>query len=146
MVFKPMTTVSTQLLLEQWQTLHNSHENYEHYALIIKLVAITSALLVFTFSVSTFIALLLIATLWLQEGIWKTFQSRTADAIMAIEEKLALNESEQSSGSDQPYLLYKQWQANRPNTKTLVAEYIKNSLKPTVIYPYLPLILLFLIF
>ncbi len=141
-----MTTVSSQLLHEQWQTLHNSHESFEQYALIIKLVAITSTLLVFTFSVSTPIALLLIATLWLQEGIWKTFQSRTAGAIMAIEEKFALNESEQSNGLDQPYLLYKQWQANRPNTKAMITEYIQNSLKPTVIYPYLPLMLVLLIF
>jgi len=146
MVFKPMTTVSTQLLLEQWQTLHNSHEDYEKYALIIKLVAIASTLLIFTFSVITPVALLLIAALWLQEGIWKTFQSRTADAIIVIEDKLAISDSEQPNDSSQPYLLYKQWQANRPNTKALIAEYIKNSLKPTVIYPYLPLILLLLIF
>jgi len=141
-----MTTVSPQLLHEQWQTLHNSHESYEQYALIIKLLAITSTLLVFTFSVTTFIAVLLIATLWLQEGIWKTFQSRTADAIMTIEEKLALNESDPSNGSVQPYLLYKQWQANRPNSKMLITEYVQNSLKPTVIYPYLPLMLVLLIF
>jgi len=35
--------------------------------------------------------------LWLQQGIWKTFQSRATDAIIAIEDELALNESEQSS-------------------------------------------------
>ncbi len=140
MVLKPMTAITNQLLLKQWQTLHNSHEDYEKYALIIKLVAITSTFLIFTFSITTLVALLLIAALWLQEGIWKTFQSRTAGAIMAIEEKLALNETEQL------YLFYKQWTANRPNSKTLVTEYIKNSLKPTVIYPYLPLLLLIIIF
>jgi len=141
-----MSTVSTQLLHEQWQTLHNSHENYEQYALIIKLVAIASTLLVFSLSVATLAAVLLIAALWLQEGIWKTFQSRTANAIIAIEEKLVLNESEQSNGSEQPYLFYKEWQANRPNSKALISEYIINSLKPTVIYPYLPLIVLIMIF
>ncbi len=141
-----MTTVTNQLLLKQWQTLHNSHEDYEKYALIIKLVAIASTFLIFTFSITTLVELLLIAALWLQEGIWKTFQSRTADAIMAIEEKLALNETEQSNDPEQLYLFYKQWSANRPNSKMLVAEYIKNSLKPTVIYPYLPLILLIIIF
>ncbi len=140
MVLKPMTAITNQLLLKQWQTLHNSHEDYEKYALIIKLVAIASTFLIFTFSITTLVALLLIAALWLQEGIWKTFQSRTAGAIMAIEEKLALNETEQL------YLFYKQWTANRPNSKTLVTEYIKNSLKPTVIYPYLPLLLLIIIF
>jgi hypothetical protein len=146
MVFKPMPTKSIHLLVEQWKTLHNNHERYEQYALIIKLTAVASTLLVFTFSVNTLASLLLITTLWLQEGIWKTFQSRTVDAIIAIEDKLALNESEQLSETDQTYLLYTQWQANRPNVTMLITEYVNNSLKPTVIYPYLPLIILIIIF
>ena len=141
-----MTAVSKQLLIEQWQTLHNNHENYESYALIIKLVATAIALFAFTFSVATFVALLILATLWLQEGIWKTFQQRTANAIIAIEDKLALSESELSSESIKPYLVYKQWQANRPSTKALITEYVCNSLKPTVLYPYFPLMLVVLIF
>jgi len=146
MVSKPMTTVSTQLLLKQWQTLHNSHEDYEHYALIIKLVAVSATLCLYMFSLSMIVSLLLIAALWLQEGIWKTFQSRTADAIMVIEDKLAVTDDEKLDEAEQPYLLYKQWQANRPNTKALITEYVQNSLKPTVIYPYLPLMLVILIF
>jgi hypothetical protein len=145
MAIKPMTTVSKQLLLEQWQTLHNSHESYEQYALIIKLVAVTVTLLAFTFSLETLVALLLIAALWLQEGIWKTFQSRTSDAIMVIENKLALNDAKISE-SNTPYLLYTQWQVNRASAKALIAEYVINSLKPTVLYPYAPLMFALLIF
>lgn len=141
-----MTAVSNQLLVEQWQTLHNNHESYENYALIIKLVAVVITVFIFTFSITTFVALLLLATLWLQEGIWKTFQQRTASAIIAIEDKLNLNEAEQTSEAVKPYLLYQQWQENRPTTKALIAEYISNSLKPTVLYPYLPLLLVVLLF
>ena len=141
-----MTTVSKQLIVEQWQTLHNNHENYENYALIIKLVAIAITLFSFTFSVTSMVTLLLLATLCLQEGIWKTFQQRTANAIMAIEDKLALNEAEQTTETMKPYLVYKQWQENRPTTKVLIAEYVVNSLKPTVLYPYLPLMFVVLIF
>lgn len=141
-----MTTDSKQLLVEQWQTLHNNHETYENYALIIKLVATTITLFAFAFSVATFVTLLILATLWLQEGIWKTFQQRTANAIITIEDKLAQNEVEQKDESNEPYLLYKHWQVNRPNTKKLIAEYVSNSLKPTVMYPYLPLLLVVLIF
>lgn len=146
MVFKPMTPVSKHVLLEQWQTLHNSHEQYEQYALIIKLLAVIATLCIYISSLSILISLALIAVLWLQEGIWKTFQSRAADAIIGIEERLAISDSEQSNDSEQPFLLYKQWQANRPNAKALINEYIKNSLKPTVLYPYLPLLLLIVIF
>ncbi|PKI14721.1 hypothetical protein [Colwellia sp. 12G3] len=141
-----MTTVSKQLLVEQWQTLNDNHENYENYALIIKLVAITITLFAFTFSVTSMVTLLLLATLWLQEGIWKTFQQRTASAIIAIEDKLALNELEQTNESIKPYLFYKQWQVNRPSTKALIVEYVSNSLKPTVLYPYIPLMLIVIIF
>jgi hypothetical protein len=141
-----MTTVSKQLLVEQWRTLQNNHENYENYALIIKLVATAMALFAFIFSVTSMVTLLLLATLWLQEGIWKTYQQRTVNAIMAIEDKLALNEAEQTNESMKPYLVYKQWQENRPGTKALIAEYVSNSLKPTVLYPYFPLMLVVLIF
>jgi hypothetical protein len=141
-----MTTVSKQLLVEQWRTLQNNHENYENYALIIKLVATAIALFAFIFSVTSMVTLLLLATLWLQEGIWKTYQQRTVNAIMAIEDKLALNEAEQTNESMKPYLVYKQWQENRPGTKALIVEYVSNSLKPTVLYPYFPLMLVVLIF
>jgi hypothetical protein len=141
-----MTTVSKQLLVEQWRTLQNNHENYENYALIIKLVATAIALFAFIFSVTSMVTLLLLATLWLQEGIWKTYQQRTVNAIMAVEDKLALNEAEQTNESIKLYLVYKQWQENRPGTKALIAEYVRNSLKPTVLYPYFPLMLLVLIF
>ncbi len=40
------------------------------------------------------------------------------------------------------YLFYKEWQASRPSSKALVGEYLKNSLRPTVVYPYAPLMFL----
>ena len=145
-----MTTYSKQALVEQWQTLHNNHENYENYALIIKLVAILMTIFSFALSITTIVTLLLLAVLWLQEGIWKTFQKRTENAIIAIENMLDLNENDQTSKSTSdcatPYLVYKQWQANRSGTTALITEYVSNSLKPTVLYPYFPLILVVVIF
>lgn len=64
-----MTTVSKQLLEEQWRTLHNNHENDESYALIIKLVATAITLFALTFSIVSIVILLLLAILWFQEGI-----------------------------------------------------------------------------
>ncbi|KGJ91347.1 hypothetical protein [Colwellia psychrerythraea] len=141
-----MITDSKQLLVEQWHTLHNNHETYENYALIIKLVATIVTLIAFTFSVTTFVTLSILAILWLQEAIWKTFQQRTANAILTIEDKLALPEEEQIHESNKPYLVYKHWRENRPKTNELITEYLRSSIKPTVIYPYLPLMLLTLIF
>lgn len=145
MVLKPMNEVSKQFLVEQWKTLHNSHESYEQYALIIKLFAITLTLLTFAFSVSMLVTLFVLTTLWIQEGIWKTFQCRAASAIIAVEDKLALSEPEDTNDSTEPYLLYKQWQENRSSTAALVTEYVSNSLKPTVLYPYIPLMFIVII-
>ena len=141
-----MTTVSKQLIVEQWQTLHNNHENYESYALIIKLIATAITLFALTFSLASMVSLVLLATLWLQEGIWKTYQQRTVNAIIAIENKLALSKAEQTTESIEPYLVYSQWQENRPGIKALITEYVSNSLKPTVMYPYMPLMIVILIF
>lgn len=141
-----MNTDSNKLLLNQWQTLHNSHESYEHYALAIKLIAVIITIIGFVFSLNSFITFLLLATLWLQEGIWKTFQHRASNAILQIENKLAAENKELNNEAVKPYLYYSQWQNNRQSSLGLVTEYIGNALKPTVIYPYLPLILLVVIF
>ena len=69
-----MTSVSKTLLSQQWQTMHNSYENYEQYALIIKLITVVIAVFAWSFSLPNYITLALIALLWLQEAIWKTFQ------------------------------------------------------------------------
>lgn len=141
-----MTTDSKKLLVAQWQTLHNSHEKYEHYALIIKLITIVMTVLLLVFSINMITILLILATLWLQEGIWKTYQQRTASAIIAIEDRLAFKQLEQTNEFTPAHLLYTQWQINRPNSTTLIAEYVQNSLKATVLYPYLPLMLFVIIF
>lgn len=141
-----MTSVSKPLLLKQWQTLHICHENYEQYALIIKLFAIACTVVAISLSVSLLLSLFLLSIVWLQEAIWKTYQSRLAHAIMLIEEKMTCNDAEDNDKLEQPYLLYKEWQLKRPNNKQLIKEYIVNSIKPTVIYPYLPLILILIVF
>lgn len=141
-----MDAVTTKLLIKQWKTLHNSHESYEHYALMIKLVSVTLVLASIALSVNTVAVLLLLLILWLQEGIWKTFQKRTENSILAIEDQLETKEVESLNQPNSPYLFYKHWQTNRPATKGLVTEYITSALKPTVLYPYIPLMLLVIVF
>ncbi len=141
-----MASVSKPLLLKQWQILHICHENYEQYALIIKLFAIACTVVAISLSVSLLLSLFLLSIVWLQEAIWKTYQSRLAQAIMLIEEKMTCKDAEDNNKLEQPYLLYTQWQLKRPNNKQLIKEYIVNSIKPTVIYPYLPLILILIVF
>ncbi len=137
-----MTLKIDTALASEWQVLHNSHEKYEHFSLMIKLfaIAITSIAIVFSFSWQ--LAFSLLTILWLQEGIWKTFQARTSARIETIEHTIANIEVNESK--IEAFRFYSQWADNRPTAVVLIVSYIKNALKPTVIYPYLPLMLVLL--
>ena len=131
-----MSIESNALLVKEWQSLHNSHEQY---ALIIKLFSVATTLFSFAFYQGSFTIILVLVVLWLQEGIWKTYQARTSIRIELIEQ--ALLENNLTS-----FQFYSQWSNNRPSPLGLVMEYIKNALKPTVLYPYVPLIFITVIF
>jgi len=130
-----MTDKSSTPLPLQWETLHNNYENYEQYALIIKLIAIILTTLSITFALNIMLILSMLPILWLQEGIWKTYQSRLSDVIIKLEKE-----------NRAAYPIYSQWQEERPSTIELVSEYISNALKPTVAFPYAPLIVIVLVF
>ena len=133
-----MTIESNTLLINEWQSLHKSHEHYEQYALIIKLFSVATTLFSLVLYQGSVIIILILAILWLQEGIWKTYQARTCNRIELIEQALV-------EGDLVSFQFYRQWTENRPSSVGLITEYIKNSLKPTVIYPYIPLIFITLI-
>ncbi len=130
-----MTDKSTTPLSQQWQTLHNNYESYEQYSLIIKLVSISLTVLAMTLAVNIMLLFFIIAILWLQEAIWKTYQSRLSDVIIQLEKE--------NNGACP---LYSQWQENRPSAGKLVKEYINSALKPTVAFPYAPLMVIICFF
>ncbi|OUR60290.1 hypothetical protein A9Q74_13810 [Colwellia sp. 39_35_sub15_T18] len=140
-----MTIKFDGALAAEWQTLHNSHEKYENFSLLIKLFAVAMTSIAIIFSFSVLLTLSLLAILWLQEGIWKTFQARTSDRIENIEQAIAITETSTTNAKNKnktvAFQFYRQWANNRPTAVNLIASYIKNALKPTVIYPYLPLML-----
>ena len=141
-----MTIKPSSSLNQQWHTLHGSIESYEQYALIIKLVSITLTVVSFTSSLTTLLTFFFLSILWLQEGIWKTYQARLNDAIINLESLREENkfDKEENSASINNLPLYSQWQKNRPGSVKLIKDYINNALKPTVVFPYLPLIIIIL--
>ncbi|MBL4765533.1 MAG: hypothetical protein JKX67_09705 [Colwellia sp.] len=133
-----MTIESNALLIKEWQALHSSHECYEQYALIIKLFSVAVTVFSLALYQGNMIIILILVVLWLQEGIWKTYQARACSRIELIE--LALLKNNLAA-----FQFYRQWSENRPSSVGLIMEYLKNALKPTVIYPYIPLIFITLI-
>jgi hypothetical protein len=107
-------TPPDNLLSQEWQMLHQDHEKYDRYGLLIKLTALLAALLSLGLKIDLWLALVFILLPWLQEGIWRTVQARTGDRILAIEELL-------NKSGDQPAMqFYSNWEANRLGTVGLI--------------------------
>lgn len=124
----------TTALQQEWLALQSQHERYEALALAVKLAAFLAALLVLDGT----LALAVLALLWLQEAVLKTFQGRLGDRLLAIEPAL-------KTGTDAPAMqLHSDWLARRPRGAGLLAEYLKSALRPTVALPY-PLLMLLVV-
>jgi hypothetical protein len=86
------------------------------------------------------------AIIWLQDGIWKTFQARMGERLEVVELSIQnLSEDGLVDSSTQGMQFNTAWAASRKSALGLVVEYIKQSLKPTVAYPHAILIVMILI-
>ena len=129
-------------LQKEWEILHGDNEKYERYSLLIKLSCILATLTLIIFSSNIVLSLFIVAIFWGQEAIWKTFQERLCKRILTVEKALGSD----SQSVPQSFQFYSEWMKNRPSTSNMIKEYAKNALKPTVMYPYIILLLLLLIF
>jgi hypothetical protein len=100
----------------------------------VKLVAFAATVLV----PDNTLALALLALLWLQEGVLKTFQGRLGDRLLAVEAGLKSGEGVVAMQ------LHSDWLASRPRGAGLVTQYLKSALRPTVALPY-PLLMLLVV-
>jgi len=130
-----MMNAETGGLGQEWVTLQNNHEQYERASLFVKLLAILLCALGFALALHEVVTILLLLVLWLQEGIFRTSQSRLGARLLRIEQAIR-------NGESAAFQLHSEWQATRPGSFGLIAEYAASSVRPTVAYPYLPLLLL----
>jgi len=139
-----MNNKDNNIWQQEWQILHNDHEYYERFSLFIKLLAVTVCCITLIFNFPFIISSLLLLTLWLQEAIWKTFQSRLTTRLLLIEEhnKNPLPNTSKNGAFE----LYSTWQTQDSSAKDIILEYIANALRPTIMFPYVILILINLIF
>lgn len=122
-------------LAKEWSVLQNQYDSYEKFSLIIKLFSV----LVLSFSYFLhhmgILTLLLLLILWLQDAIWKTFQSRINVRIMEVERGLSEDVSEGSS-SVKAFQYNSDYARNRPGLFGLIREYLKHAIRPTIAYPH----------
>lgn len=112
-------------LHHEWLALQGQHERYEALALAVKLAAFLACWWV----PDVWLALGLIALLWLQEGVLKTFQARLGERLLNVEAALR-------AGEGAAMQLHSDWLAGRPGGAGLLLQYLKSALRPTVALPY----------
>lgn len=124
------------LLGQEWQTLQHHHEQYERFALGLKLTGLLLALGGLAVGLALPWLGLAVALCWLQEGILKTFQGRLGARLLVVEALLR-----QAPPAGAAMQLHTEWGASRPGGAGLIAAYLANACRPTVAVPYLPILL-----
>lgn len=137
-IAKQMRDSSELLRFDQeWMSLQTQYEHYERSSLLIKLTCVVLFALGLMFPMNVLLASAFIFIFWLQEGIFRTFQARLGDRLLQVEEYLRGSEKVGTA-----YQLHTEWKKNRPSVFGLIMEYAKQSVRPTVAFPYIVLLLL----
>lgn len=125
---------------QEWSVLQKLHERYEFAALTIKLTAVVLYFAGLVVELHGTWLVLLVALLWLQEGIFKTYQGRLGSRLLALERGLAASEPVQA------FALHSDWLAQRKGLIGQLREYLGSTVRPTVAFPYLVLLVLTWVF
>lgn len=123
----------------EWCLLQDQFDSYEKHSLYIKLLSVTVLLIVEMSDAISFFAVLLLLVLWLQDAIWKTFQSRIEVRLLQLEKCI----SEESGKS--AFQFNSEFHKVRLRGLSLINEYIRQSIRPTVAFPHVVLILILLV-
>jgi hypothetical protein len=125
-----------QALADEWSLLQNQFDSYEKFSLLIKLSSTAMLGAALLINHPSIFVLFLLATLWLQDAIWKTFQARIESRLLQLERSLVAGTQEAAYQFNSQYLL------SRPGVVGLLKEYFVQALRPTVAFPHALLILI----
>ncbi|QPG04559.1 hypothetical protein IT774_09935 [Salinimonas marina] len=123
----------------EWCLLQNQFESYEKHSLYIKLSSIVLVFLTVALGVSPIFICLLLLVLWLQDAIWKTFQSRLEPRLLKIEKNIR---EEIPAGEFQ---FNSDYQLLETGGLSKVLEYAKQATRPTIAFPYVVLLVMLII-
>ena len=130
--------METKSFKTEWCVLQNQFDSYEKHSLYIKLLSIIVLLTAEISNVIDVFIILVLVVLWLQDAIWKTFQSRIESRLILIEKYITEN-SEAIS-----FQFNTEFQRVRLGGLSLLFEYARQSIRPTVAFPHIVLILILL--
>lgn len=124
---------TTDAAAREWEILQPLYERYESSALTIKLLAVALFGAGVAIDMPALWLVLLCLVLWLQEGIFKTYQSRLGARLLLVEQWLA---GDLAAATLQAFQLHRSWSAQRAGTVGLMMEYLHSASRPTVAFPY----------
>lgn len=133
-----MPQSETTLLGQEWLVLQAQYEQYEKSSLLIKLLAIVFYFSAHVMLINSIAMAAIILILWLQEGIFKTYQSRLGERILGIESLIKQNIQTDAIACQ----LHSEWLAKRKGVTGLLLEYALSAARPTVAFPYAVILLL----
>lgn len=130
----------------EWQVLQTQYDSYEKCSLAIKLVAVMLFIFSLGLQINIGYTAVVIAVLWLQDAIWKTFQSRIESRLYVVEQQLALiaTNNQAQIPTEQAFQFNSKFVEQRNTGLALIKEYILQAFKPTVAYPYVLLLIIIL--
>jgi hypothetical protein len=128
---------AVDLLGQEWVALHNSYEQYERGGLLIKLFSVVAAGAGWVLGLNETLLIGLVLVLWLQEGIYRTFQARLGQRIERVESLIQQGVADKT----QAFQLHSNWLARRKGGVALLAEYGASACRPTVAFPHVLVLL-----
>ena len=128
--------METEKFQTEWCLLQNQFDSYEKYSLHIKLLSVIVLLAAEISGVISIFIVLVLVVLWFQDAIWKTFQSRIEARLLQIETYIL----EKSVGSE--FQFNSEYYKARLRGVSLIKEYFTQSIRPTVAFPHIVLILI----
>lgn len=137
--FKKDQYMNTNSINSEWILLQNQFDSYEKHSLYIKLLSASILLAAELSGVVSMGLILLLGVLWLQDGIWKTYQSRIESRLLLVEKYI----SEDNNG--EAFQFNSDFQKLRLTGTSLIREYLDQSIRPTVAFPHFVLLLILVV-
>lgn len=123
-------------LENEWSILQNQFDSYEKHSLLIKLTSIGLLSAAYFLSSMSFFVFFLLLVLWIQDAIWKTFQSRIESRLIVVENYIISGVNEGACQFNSEY------QQQRPGGVALIKEYLRQAIRPTIAFPHIVLLLM----
>lgn len=140
--------MNNNALNTEWCLLQNQFDSYEKHSLYIKLVSVLVLVATLLANAPSIFIVLVLAVLWLQDAIWKTFQSRIEPRLLQLEQWISEQDEQDTNQSqlnqNRAFQFNSYYQRSAFTGIALIGEYLKQALRPTVAFPHIVLMAIFL--